>query len=110
MPTARRGKVKVAKEMPRSPVTYILGSCPWLPIYKLMLSITQEPTIWVPGLLGNGKTGHPKSPPGKSQVPGRRQEAKTPKVMVRPLGRHARKNRENPIQGIPRQRGGGLGL
>ena len=27
------------------------GSCPWFPI-KFMLSITQEPTIWVPGLLG----------------------------------------------------------
>ena len=31
----------------------------WVPVpgspYKLMLSITQEPTIWVPGLLGKAR-------------------------------------------------------
>ena len=31
----------------------------WVPVlgslYKLLLSITQEPTIWVPGLLGKDK-------------------------------------------------------
>ena len=48
------GAFGCSRSIPRSPVTYILGSCPWVPIktYAIYICITQEPTTWVPGLLG----------------------------------------------------------